>query len=80
MEAAPSQQSMADELVDELVPREVDWQRLVRSYPLMSLALAALGGFVLGRSRGREMVSALSTFAADTLTDNVNEYLGKDVL
>ncbi len=80
MEAAPSQQSMADELVDELVPREVDWQRLVRSYPLTSLALAAFGGFVLGRSRGREMVAALSAFAADTLTDNVNEYLGKDVL
>ncbi len=80
MKGTPSGRSMADELVDELLPEEVDWQRLVRAYPRTSLALAALGGFLLGSSRGREIIASLSNFAADTLTDNVNEFLGKDVL
>ncbi len=80
MDAASRNQSIADELLDELLPEELDWQRLVRSYPLTSLTLAALGGFLVGRSRGRDIVAALSGFAADTVTENVNELLGKDVL
>lgn len=80
MEVVPHKPSIADELLDELLPQEVDWQRLVRTYPLTCLALAALGGLVLGRSRGRQIIGALSNFAADTLTENVNEFLGKEVL
>ncbi len=72
--------STADQLLDDLLPEELDWQRLVRSYPLPALALAAVGGFFLGRSRGPEIVSALAGFAADTLTESVNQLLGKEVL
>lgn len=80
MDAASRGQSLADGLVDELLPEELDWQRLVRSYPLTSLTLAALAGFLVGRSRGRDVMAALFGFAADTVTENVNEFLGKDVL
>jgi hypothetical protein len=70
----------ADELVDELVPEELDWRDLVVSYPKTSLALAALGGYLLGRSRGETLLLGLGAFAADTLTSKVNDLLGEEVL
>ena len=70
----------ADQLVDDLLPDEVDWRRLVTSYPLASLALAGVGGYVLGRSRGTAIAAALAAFASDTLSRNVNTLIGEDVL
>ncbi len=72
--------SAADQVVDELLPEELDWSDLVMRYPKSSVALAALGGFLLGRSRGSEIVEALSAFAVDRVTDGVNQYLGEKVL
>jgi hypothetical protein len=71
--------SIVDELVDELVPAELDWERLVVTYPLPALALAALGGFFLGRRHGREILGAVSTFAAAQVTSNVHEILGRQL-
>ena len=75
-----SPDSVADEVVDELMPAQLDWQDLVRRYPLAALALATLGGYVLGRHRGREVLEAFSLFAADSVSEQVNIVLGKDVL
>ncbi len=72
--------SPADDVVDELMPPELDWQRLVRQYPLAALGLATLGGYVLGRHRGREILGAFALFAADSVSEQVNNLLGKDVL
>ncbi len=72
--------SPADEMVDEWLPPEFDWQRLVRRYPLAALGLAALGGWVLGRHRGDRILEAFANFAADTVSEQVNLTLGRDVL
>lgn len=72
--------SQADELLDELLPEELDWRRLVRTYPIPALLVAAAGGFVLGRGRGPVILAALSGLAADTVSQGVNEFLGTDVL
>jgi len=72
--------SAADDVVDELMPSQLDWQRLVRRYPLAALGLATLGGYVLGRHRGREILEAFSLFAADSVSEQVNTLLGKEVL
>ena len=72
--------NVADELVDQLVASNLDWQDLVRSYPKTALAVAAVGGFALGRARGPGIVAALAAYAADTLAGNINEYLGDEVL
>ena len=69
-----------DAVVDELMPSDFDWRRTVYQYPIASLAVAAIGGYFLGRSRGEEILAALSLFAADQVTGQVNELLGKDVL
>ena len=68
-----------DSIVDELVPAELDWERLVVTYPLPALALAAIGGFFLGRRHGREILSAVSTIAAVQVSANVREILGREL-
>ena len=70
----------ADQLVDDLLPDEFNWRRLLREYPLPSLAAAGVGGYLLGRTRGGVVVAALAAFASDTLSRNVNSLLGEDVL
>ncbi|MEM7048964.1 MAG: hypothetical protein AAF604_04860 [Acidobacteriota bacterium] len=69
---------MPDRLVDELVPESVDWERLVRRYPLPCLALAAAGGFILGRHRGSELIAALTDFATRQASDSIHQFLGPD--
>jgi len=77
---ASSAPDLADELVDELMPLGFDWERLVRSYPIPSMILAALGGFLLGRQRGPLVLAALSSFAASQVTQGVNGLLGEEIL
>ena len=72
--------SLADKVIDDLLPERLDWQRLVRNYPLPALAIAALGGYWLGRHRGKVVVTALSAFAATAVSEQVNEMLGDEVL
>ena len=75
-----TQTDFADGLVDELLPDELDWRHMVTSYPVASLAVAAVGGYLLGRARGTAMVGALAVFASETVSKNVNALIGEDVL
>ena len=72
--------SLADELIDQLIPDRVDWRRLVRDHPWPAVGLAAVGGYFLGRTRGRAVLAALSAFAAGAVADGVNEALGEEIL
>jgi len=58
-----SPSSLADDLIDDLLPPEVDWRRIVRRHPVPALLVAGLAGYLLGRSQGRTLVRALSTLA-----------------
>ena len=75
-----SSPSLADELIDQLIPERVDWRRLVRDHPWPAVGLAAVGGYFLGRTRGRAVIAALSAFAAGAVADGVNEALGEEIL
>lgn len=66
-----------DQIFDELLPEELDWRRLVRTYPLPALAVAALGGFWLGRQHGPELVSALADYARGRVSATVSTFLGE---
>jgi hypothetical protein len=72
--------TFADQLVDDLLPDDVDWRRLLDKYPIASLAAAGVGGYFLGRVRGGAMIAALAAFASETVSRNVNSILGEDVL
>jgi hypothetical protein len=67
--------SAADRWVDELVPEELDWQGMVRSYPLTSVGVAAIGGFLVGRYHGARIVQALSELASQRVDETVDRYL-----
>lgn len=71
--------SAADDLLDTFLPRQVDWRRLVYDYPLPALAVAALGGYWLGRTRGSRILGALTAFAAANVTQAANEILGEEL-
>jgi hypothetical protein len=43
--------SPVDELLDELVPPDLDWRRIVRRYPIPALLVAGAAGYWLGRSK-----------------------------
>ncbi len=70
--------SAADDLLDSFLPENLDWRRLVSDYPLPALAVAAIGGYWLGRTRGRRILGALTTFAAGAVTQAANDILGAD--
>lgn len=63
-------------ILDELLPEELEWERLVRSYPVPALALAAIGGFVIGLRHGPEILTAVSGFVAAEVSRNVSELIG----
>ncbi len=73
-------EELAGDFLDELMPENLDWLRLVRAFPKTALVLAAAGGYLLGRTRGREILTALSLFAAQRVARNINELLGEEVL
>lgn len=75
-EATPAGTAV-EEILDELLPEELEWERLVRKYPIPALALAALGGFVLGLRHGPQILSAVSGFVAAEVSRNVSDLLGQ---
>jgi hypothetical protein len=70
---------VADDLIDSVLPPSLDWQGWVRAYPLPALAVAAIGGYWLGRTRGTGLLGALTAFAATSVTQAANEILGEDL-
>lgn len=72
VESFESRPSMADELLNEILPDELDWERLVRAYPIPAVLIAAVGGFLLGRRHGPAILSAVSTYAASEMSKNVS--------
>ncbi|MFL6233385.1 MAG: hypothetical protein ACJ76N_09655 [Thermoanaerobaculia bacterium] len=68
-------ESIVEELIGEIVPEGLDWQRLVVRYPIPSLLVAAVGGFYVGRRHGPEILKALSGIAAAEVSRNVSHLL-----
>jgi len=79
-QAAIGETSLADEIIDELLPHELDWRSVVVSHPKLSVSLVALVGFWLGRTRGRAILGGITTLAADTVDESINEFFGRDVI
>lgn len=71
-------EGFVEEILDELIPEGVDWQRLVVRYPIPSLLVAAAGGFFIGRRHGPEILGALSGFVAGEVSRNVDQLLSRD--
>ena len=70
--------SYADELLDDLLPENLDWRDLVRSHPLPALIVSGVAGYLLGRRHGIAILEALSDFATREVDRNVSALLGDD--
>jgi hypothetical protein len=66
-----------EEILDEILPESLEWERLVRTYPVPALALAAAGGFYLGLRHGASILAAVSAYLAAEVSRNVGELLGE---
>ena len=75
-EETPRGGTSIEAILDELLPEELEWERLVRAYPVPAVALAAIGGFVIGLRHGPEILSAVSGFVAAEVSRNVSELIG----
>jgi hypothetical protein len=62
-------ESFVDRWIDELVPAELDWRELVRSYPIASVLAVAAGGIYLGAAHGGRIVEALSDLVSQRVED-----------
>jgi hypothetical protein len=71
--------STIDDILDEILPEELEWERLVRSYPLPAVAAAAVGGFLLAFSHGPAIVSAVTGYLSAQVSRSVNQVLGQDI-
>lgn len=69
----------AERLIDEVMPEGVEWERLVRTYPIPSLALAAVAGCWLGLRHGSALIAAGSAYASRQAARGVRQALGEDV-
>lgn len=66
-----------EEVLDEILPESLEWERLVRTYPVPALAVAAAGGFYLGLRHGTAILAAVSSYVAAEISRNVGEILGQ---
>lgn len=78
VEVAGRRVSGADRIVDEVLPDGFDWRRMVTTYPLPSLAVAAIAGYLLARLRGETVVAGVAAVAGETLLGGAEEFLHRD--
>lgn len=71
---------LADDIVDELVPGDLDWRRLVTTYPITSVSLASLAGFFLARNHGSTLLTGVSAFLAREMSRNILSVLDGELV
>lgn len=64
-------------ILDEILPESLEWDRLVRTYPIPALAVAVAGGFYLGLRHGTTILAAVSSYLAAEVSRNVGELIGQ---
>ncbi len=69
--------SLLDQLVDEVLPVDLDWRGIVRRHPLFAIGAAAGLGYLLGSRHGREMLDDLLDGAVAGLSEGVDSFVGR---
>lgn len=67
--ATGGDRDLANRLLDAVIPGEVDWETMVRAYPLAALGVAAAGGFYLGRAHGTRILEAVAAMASSRASE-----------
>lgn len=72
--------TFADHLLDEVLPEELEWRRLVFKYPWVALGVAAALGYFLGRRHGETVIAAASGLVASELASRVASLVGDEAV
>lgn len=72
-------EAIVSDVLDGVLPEGLEWSELVRAYPVPCLAVAALGGFLLGRHHGPAILGAAGAVAAAEVAKNISSLLGQDL-
>jgi hypothetical protein len=76
MAGPPHERSGANRFLDDLLPEDLEWERLVRSYPFAALLVAGAAGYWLGWRSGAPILEAVGETATRRVTGIVSESLG----
>lgn len=72
-EAEPRKRFDVDDLIDKLIPGEIDWRHMVRQHPVVCLGAVGLLGFLLGRSRGAAIVAGASAAVTNAVMRQLSD-------
>ena len=72
-----SQRTVEQRVLDGLLPDEMDWEEVVRTYPLTSIAVAGIAGFLVGSRSGRAILTAVADSAVHRVTGLVDELVDR---
>jgi hypothetical protein len=72
------ERSVSGRFLDELLPEELEWESLVRTYPLAALLVAGMAGYWLGWRSGGPILEAVGETAVRRVTGLVGDRLGDD--
>ena len=78
MDELGDRRGLEQRFLDELLPAEMDWEDVVRTYPLTSVTLAAVAGFLVGSRRGRAIVGAVAETVVDRVTGTVHDLVDRE--
>jgi hypothetical protein len=67
---------VADDWIDGLIPEEIEWRHLVGKYPRISIGLALVAGYLIGRTQGKALMAAAGAVAIDEISKVVEGSVG----
>ena len=73
MDPGGEERSAAGRFLDELLPDDLEWERLVRTYPLAALLIAGAAGYWLGWRSGAPILEAVGESATRRIAGLVGE-------
>jgi len=78
MDATREERSPAGRFLDDLLPEELEWEGLVKTYPLAALLVAGVAGYWLGWRSGAPILEAVGESATRRVTGLVSDSFGED--
>lgn len=67
-----------DTILDQFIPRSIDWKKTVRKYPVASVIGVGLIGLVVGRSKGSAIIAGASAGLSAALTRQLSDVFEGD--
>ena len=67
-----------DTILDQFIPRSIDWKKTVRKYPLASVIGVGLLGLIVGRTKGSAVVTGASAALSSALMRQLSDVFEGD--